>query len=265
MSDAIQRDLERWHVDGDSAAATRVLDALATEWLPRIRRFYGGRGDESEDALQSALMDLAVQRGEHPLPRCARSEEVPPRAFRALVLKRYLVSRVRSSIPRDRAERAVAEGMPGRVAKEAARQERARQMRGEDPPLQLVAVSSAEPADDVGESWVRAMDRARVIDAAGKLPPREAVLVLLVLGADVTPFAEALSAELKKKWPEATVAAVLDRMAIAVGADWNDSATLPPEVCQVVHFGSREAASRAGRRALGSIVEALREKMGGGS
>ncbi len=254
MSDAIQRDLERWHVDGDSAAATRVLDALATEWLPRIRRFYGGRGDESEDALQSALMDLAVQRGEHPLPRCARSEEVPPRAFRALVLKRYLVSRVRSSIPRDRAERAVAEGMPGRVAKEAARQERARQMRGEDPPLQLVAVSSAEPADDVGESWVRAMYRARVIDAAGKLPPR-----------DVTPFAEALSAELKKKWPEATVAAVLDRMAIAVGADWNDSATLPPEVCQVVHFGSREAASRAGRRALGSIVEALREKMGGGS
>ena len=81
---------------------------------------------------------------------------------------------------------------------------------------------------------------------------------MLVIGADVTPLAEKLSTRLQSDWPHATPDAVLERMLIAMEADANPQARLPPEYCQVVHFGSREAASKDGRRLWNEIEAHLR-------
>jgi DNA-directed RNA polymerase specialized sigma24 family protein len=254
--DAVQKDLEAWHLRDDNDAARRALEAITAEWRPRVRRRFSANPDEGDQVLQDALIELVIERGDHPLPRCARAQDISPAAWRAMVLQRFIISQVRRAIPRDRAERATVEGMSPRAMRETLAQERA--ARGAPSHLRLIEAPREQDSFDGMDALIRADARSRVLLVAAKLPLDERVLVMLVLGADVTPLAEALSAHLQPTWPGATPDAVYERMVTAMNTEANAQARLPPEYCQVVHFGSREAASKDGRRLWTDIETHLR-------
>lgn len=243
--DDVQEDLVAWLDRGDMARGNRALRAISDEWRGRIRRFLRSPlAEEVDEVLGEAMLELCT--AEAPRVR-APDDVVSASAWRATVLRNWLVSRMRKHLRRLHAERAYVVGLTPAAERAVWR------VRGELPPV--VASSGEDDAHDPLERLLAERRRAEVVRRARDLAPRRAVLVLLVLRADVEPLVPALARTLND-----TVERVAHRVRRALASEPDGvHPYLTRAMVRVVYPDQPEAqALEAARKALARAVSELR-------
>src|SRR5690606_20465939 len=152
----VQEDLVAWLDRGDMARGNRALRAISDEWRGRIRRFLRSPlAEEVDEVLGEAMLELCT--AEAPRVR-APDDVVSASAWRATVLRNWLVSRMRKHLRRLHAERAYVVGLTPAAERAVWR------VRGELPPV--VASSGEDDAHDPLERLLAERRRAEVVRRA---------------------------------------------------------------------------------------------------
>ncbi|MCK6504451.1 hypothetical protein L6R53_13790 [Myxococcota bacterium] len=257
--DPIQEDLRAWHEAGDRRRGDRALDALYREWRPRVRRFLASPSpEEVEEWLHEAMEALCLPApGQRPRALLV-DDEGSPAAWRRTVLRNFLVDRSRRWGRRRHAEQALGEGLE--PAEEKARWRARRGGPAAAADLGLTEPRPAPPPPPAGPPDLDlGLRRAEVLARLPALAVRRRVVLALALGADPSPWAEALARELGEP-PEA----VLARMEAARSDPAPPGEGLPDMAVRVCWPDPPLAKAReAARKALERAVEDLRRSVGG--
>ena len=259
MADAIQDDLRAWVVDDDQDRGGRALDALYREWRPRVRRFLASpSADEVEEVLQEAMEALCIPEPGQSPRALAADDVLSPSAWRRTVLRNHLVDRSRRWGRRRHAEQAMGEGLEPAEEKLRWRERRG----GQDAPA-AASLTEARPvpppAPEPPVDLDLGLQRAEVLERLPGLAVRRRVVLALGLGADPSPWAEALAGELREEPEE-----VLARMQAAVSDPDPPGEGLSDSAVRVCWPGGTLAKAReAARKALERAVEDMRRLVGG--
>jgi DNA-directed RNA polymerase specialized sigma24 family protein len=243
---------------GDKRLQERFFRALSDEWRPKIRRLLQNPGaEEVDDLLSEALLALCLPTPERPRPRVlAPPEAQNTKAWRAKVLRNFVLDRLRHRGLRAHVEAYAGRDVDAEVAKEAWR----RRKQGAEvvsPPQAPVAEPRVEGEDTLPSLITLKEQRALVIQHAKALVIRRRVILLLAIDADPSPFAEELSAELHE-----AVTATLQRVELALKSPVEEPPSLPR--VRVPWPVEPEAKAReSARKALERAVSGLRAALGG--
>lgn len=217
MSDAVQEFLLAVQRGEGGPVVSDGYDALAREWRPRVRRFLANPSEaEVDDWLSAAMMELVVEQRDG-IPRAlAPADAGNPVAWRRRVLRNHLIDRARKNGLRRNAEETLRDGGDAALAAQRWEDRKQRSVPGPADPRDA-GLTDAHGAGKrpvaAHEDDPRDMDRRAVWSVLDRLPILRAVILVLAMRGDPSPFAAALAAHLDEPEPR-----VLDRIRYALWA-----------------------------------------------
>lgn len=267
MGDPIQEALVAWVEHGDQSRGNDAIEALADEWRNRVRAVLcalsRATSEEVEDALHDALLALCLRSEDGPPRVLAPLDAAKPAAWRARVLKNYLIDRHRRRFRRDHAEQAQGRELSPRAEQEAWSRVKQRAQGDEAPAFQVVDTPVApRSAEGEADRMELLAGRPRVLAALPHLAVRRRVLVALALGVDPSPFLQELAEELGE--PVEEVFARVQEARITAHDGSHDH--LSTAMIRVVYPDLPLARAReAARKAFARAIADLRARIGEGS